>query len=68
MKPQTKEAIITGLPQGFLYALIMWGVYRLFLKKPYPFWLFVFNLFLFGLAMGLVRYWQLRKAGHKEKH
>ncbi len=67
MKPQTKHIILFGFFQGLLYALIMLAVYRLFLQKPYSFGLFLFNMIFFGLGMGLIRYWQLRKAGDKEK-
>lgn len=66
MKSQTKAIIIGGLFGGIVYALVMAGIYYGD-GESFNIWKFIFNASFFGIFMGFMTRYNLKKQVEKEK-
>ena len=66
MKTQTKSIIKGGLFGGIVYALVMLG-FDFTIGENFNVWKFIFNLSSFGILMGFMTYYNLKKQLEKNK-
>jgi dipeptide/tripeptide permease len=66
MKTRTKSIIKGGLFGGIVYALVMLG-FDFIDGKNFNVWKFIFNLSFFGILMGFMIYYNLKKQVEKNK-
>jgi dipeptide/tripeptide permease len=60
MKTRTKSIIKVGLFGGIVYALVMLG-FDFTAVKNFNVWKFIFNLSSFGILIGFMIYYNLKK-------
>ena len=66
MKPVMKSSIKAGLISGLVYAGIMTG-FDFIDKEDFNIWKFLFNLTFFGIAMGYMNWYNLKKAAEEKE-